>query len=193
MSAVMPRPVGACAYDRMSLGEVMLRCGRRHRAAPRSAEDARAVVPHARFHPLGQRGMDLSARSAGWGTAPREQYLRSANEAILVGAMVEGAAAIYRLDDIAAADGLDLLFIGRYDPSHLLGFPGQIDRPEVIEAIETAAATVARHGRELGMYVDDGAAAVRFRRLGVRFIGMSNDADALRRAFSAISSGLADV
>ena len=155
-----------------------------------SADDARAVVQHARFHPLGERGMDLYARSAGWGDTPRDEYLRAANEDILIGAMVEGVAAINHLEEIATVDGLDLLFIGPYDLSQSLGFPGQIDRPEVISAIETAATTAARHGRVLGMYVDDVAAANRFREVGVRFIGMSNDADVLRRAFASMSGGL---
>lgn len=156
-----------------------------------SVEDAREVVRHARFHPLGERGMDLYARSAGWGATGRDDYLRHANEEILVGAMVEGAAAIDHLDEIAAVDGLDLLFVGPYDLSQSLGFPGRIDRPEVVAAIEGAAATAATHGRVLGLYVDTVATARRYRDLGVRFIGMANDADLLRQAFAGIAQELA--
>lgn len=155
-----------------------------------SVEDARAVVNHARFHPLGERGMDLYARSAGWGATERDDYLRHANEEILVGAMVEGVAAIDHLEAIAGVEGLDLLFIGPYDLSQSLGYPGQIDRPEVVAAIETAAGIATRHGRVLGLYVDDVDTAVRFRGVGVRFLGMANDADILRQAFAAITSGL---
>lgn len=156
-----------------------------------SVADARAVVQHARFHPLGERGMDLYARSAGWGGTERDAYLRHANEEILVGVMVEGAAAVDDLEDIATVEGVDLLFIGPYDLSQSLGFPGQISHPEVVGAIERAAATATEHGRVLGLYVDDVDTAVRYRELGVRFIGMANDADILRQAFSGIANGLA--
>lgn len=157
-----------------------------------SVDDARAVVRHARFHPLGERGMDLYARAAGWGATDRDAYLRHANEEILVGAMVEGMAAIDHLEQIAQVEGLDLLFIGPYDLSQSLGYPGQIDRPEVVAAIETAAGIAARHGRVLGLYVDDVATAVRFREVGVRFLGMANDADLLRQAFAGTVAGLAE-
>ena len=156
-----------------------------------SVEDARAVVRHARFHPMGERGMDLYARSAGWGAMDRAEYLRHANEEILVGAMVEGVAAIDHLEEIAGVDGLDLLFIGPYDLSQSLGYPGQINRPEVIQAIEKAAEIASRHGRVLGLYVDDVATAKRFCEVGVRFIGMANDADLLRRVFAGTADGLA--
>lgn len=147
-------------------------------------DDARAAVRHARFHPLGERGLDLYARAAGWGGIDRGAYLRAANEEILVGVMVEGANALSDLEQIAALDGLDLLFIGPYDLSQSLGFPGQISRPEVVGAIEHAATVATRHGRVLGLYVDDVKTAIRYRGLGVRFIGMANDADVLRQAFA---------
>jgi 4-hydroxy-2-oxoheptanedioate aldolase len=146
-----------------------------------SVQDARDVVRHARFHPLGERGMDLYARAAGWGATDRDVYLRHANEDVLVGGMVEGGAAIEHLDEIAQVDGLDLLFIGPYDLSQSLGFPGRIDHPEVVAAIERAAGIAEKHGRVLGLYVDDVKTAIRYRSLGVRLIGMSNDADILQR------------
>ena len=155
-----------------------------------SVADAREVVQHARFHPLGERGMDLYARSAGWGDTDRDLYLRQANEEILVGAMVEATAALEHLDEIAAVEGLDLLFIGPYDLSQSLGFPGQIDHPEVVSGIEQAARTAAARGRVLGMYVDDVDTAVRYREIGVRFIGMANDADILRQSFATIVGAL---
>ncbi len=156
-----------------------------------SVEDAREVVGHARFGPLGERGMDLYARAADWGDTDRDAYLRHANEEVLVGVMVEGSAAIDDLAGIAAVEGLDLLFVGPYDLSQSLGYPGQISHPEVVSAIEQAAATAAEHGRVLGMYVDDVDTASRFRELGVRFIGMANDADILRQAFHLVTEGLA--
>jgi 4-hydroxy-2-oxoheptanedioate aldolase len=156
-----------------------------------SVEDAREVVGHARFGPLGERGMDLYARAAGWGETDRDTYLRHANEEILVGVMVEGSAAINDLADIAEVEGLDLLFVGPYDLSQSMGYPGQIDHPEVVRAIEQAAATADEHGRVLGMYVDDVDTAARYRDLGVRFIGMANDADILRQAFRLVTDGFA--
>jgi 4-hydroxy-2-oxoheptanedioate aldolase len=149
-----------------------------------SVEDAAAIVRAARFHPLGERGMDLYARAAGWGASERDDYLRAANEDIAVGVMVEGRAAVDHLAAIAEVEGLDLLFIGPYDLSQSLGFPGRIDHPQVVETIERAVATAAAHGKAIGLYVDSTETARRYRALGVRFFGMANDADVLRRRFA---------
>jgi 4-hydroxy-2-oxoheptanedioate aldolase len=157
-----------------------------------SVEDATAVVRAARFHPLGERGMDLYARSAGWGAMPRDDYLRSANEDIVVGVMVEGAAAVDRLDEIAQVEGLDLLFIGPYDLSQSLGLPGQIEHPTVVEAIERAVKVATSHKKVIGLYVDSTETARRYRALGVRFIGMANDADVLRRRFTQMVGEMAE-
>lgn len=155
-----------------------------------SAEDAAEVVQNTRFHPLGVRGMDVYARAAGWGATPRDEYLRRANEDIAIGVMVEGSAVIDRLGDIAAVEGLDLLFVGPYDLSQSLGLPGQVEHPTVTTAIEGVVATARAHGKAVGMYVDSVAMARRFVDLGVRFIGMANDADILHRSFTEMRQGL---
>lgn len=149
-----------------------------------SVEDAIAVVRASRFHPLGERGMDLYARSAGWGASERDKYLKAANEDIVVGVMVEGAAAVDRLDEIAEVEGLDLLFIGPYDLSQSLGLPGQISHPKVEETIERAVTIATAHRKVIGLYVDSTETARRYSALGVRFFGVANDADVLRHRFS---------
>lgn len=149
-----------------------------------SAEDAAEVVRDTRFHPIGARGMDIYARAAGWGATPRDEYLRRSNEDIVIGLMIEGSVVIDRLEDIAAVDGVDLLFIGPYDLSQSLGVPGQVEHPKVTAAIEGVVSTARSHHKAVGMYVDSVAMAKRVIDLGVQFIGMANDADILRRAFS---------
>lgn len=155
-----------------------------------SAEDAIEVVRNTRFHPVGARGMDVYARSAGWGAIPADEYLRRANDEVAIGVMVEGPAVIQQLEAIAGIEGLDLLFVGPYDLSQSLGLPGQVEHPEVIGAVEGVVATARTHGKAVGLYVDSIEAARRYLDLGVTFIGMANDADILRRAFVAMRDKL---
>lgn len=155
-----------------------------------SPEAAREVVAHTRFHPLGRRGMDLYARAADWGGVARPDYLADANERVLVAAMVEGADAFEQLPAIAAVEGLDLLFVGPYDLSQSLGLPGEIDHPRVLARIEEGVGLARSHGRALGIYVDDLPTALRYRDLGVQFVGMANDADLLRRRFGDLATAL---
>lgn len=156
-----------------------------------TAAEAEQVVRHARFHPLGARGMDLYARAAGWGAEPRDDYVAGANERTLVGIMAEGAAAFEHLDAIAEVEGLDLLFIGPYDLSQSVGLPGQVAHPKVLERIDWAIGVARAHGKAIGVYVDDVATAVRYRSRGVSFIGMANDADILRKSFTGLIAAFA--
>ena len=74
-------------------------------------------------------------------------------------AQIESAAAVAAVDEIAAVDGVDVLFIGPRDLSHDLGVPGDITAPAYVEALETVLAAGKRHGKACGMLVTDGAAA----------------------------------
>lgn len=151
-----------------------------------SAAEAAEVVAHARFHPIGARGMDLYARGASWGAEPRERYVAAANERTLVAVMAEGDQAFNDLEAIAEVEGLDLLFIGPYDLSQSLGMPGQVAHPTVLERIDWAISVARSRGKAIGVYVDDVDTARRYQELGAVFIGMANDADILRQAFAGL-------
>lgn len=157
-----------------------------------SLQDAEQAVRYARFHPLGERGMDLYARAADWGGIAGPDYLRRANAEVLVGVMVEGAAAMESIESIAKVEGLDLLFVGPYDLSQSLGVPGEVRRPEVVRHIRWAAEVARDNGRVLGCYVDDVETAREYRAAGVRLLGLSNDAEILRRALGERMSSFAE-
>jgi len=50
---------------------------------------------------------------------------------------VETEASVENLDDILAVPELGFVFIGPFDLSVSLGYPGEIDHPKVREAVET--------------------------------------------------------
>jgi 4-hydroxy-2-oxoheptanedioate aldolase len=51
------------------------------------------------------------------------------------------------VEEIAAVDGADVLFIGPLDLSMSLGILGQFDHPKFQEALETTAAAARKFGR----------------------------------------------
>lgn len=158
-----------------------------------SLSDAEEAVRWARYHPFGERGVDMYARAADWGGLPRGEYLRRANEEVLVGVMVEGATAMSSIESIAKISGLDLLFVGPYDLSQSLGMPGDVRHPEVVRLIRSAAEVAQGNGRVFGVYVDDVQTAREYQAAGVQFIGLANDADIFRRSLAELRSGLSGV
>ncbi|GGO84118.1 siderophore biosynthesis protein SbnG [Marinobacterium nitratireducens] len=111
-----------------------------------SADEARAVVAAARYHPLGRRGI-TGGRTTGFGTLPLGDYLARANDEILVVLMIESQRGVDNLDAILQAPGLDWILEGAMDLAHDLGVAPDHLHPQVQQAI----ATTARKTREAGL------------------------------------------
>ncbi|WP_174275324.1 HpcH/HpaI aldolase family protein [Sphingomonas bacterium] len=117
----------------------------------RSAADARALVASAHYGP-GGRGYAASTRAAGYGLATMEEHLaRSAAETVVV-AQIEDADALESVEEIAAVEGLDALFIGRADLTVSLGCSSQ-DDPRIIAAVERIVDICVARGLPVGMFL----------------------------------------
>ena len=53
--------------------------------------------------------------------------------------------------------------------------PGEIDHPQVVQAIESIVASVRKSGRYVGIYADNVEAAKKWIAAGVQFIALSVD------------------
>jgi 4-hydroxy-2-oxoheptanedioate aldolase len=155
-----------------------------------SRAEAEMVVHGARFHPLGGRGVDPYARSARYGTIPKEIYFTQANDRTLVGVQIEGMKGVQNLAEIIATKGTDLIFIGPYDLSQALGLPGQVHAPPVLAKVEEIVAAVRAKGKAVGIYADNVEEARRWRDLGIQFVAVSVDVRILWRACQAMVEAL---
>jgi 4-hydroxy-2-oxoheptanedioate aldolase len=80
----------------------------------RSADEARALVQAAKFPPWGRRGFGSPYSPASFGITSTE-YLQQANHSLLTIVQIETKEALDTVDEIAAVDGIDALFIGPVD------------------------------------------------------------------------------
>lgn len=140
-----------------------------------SGDEARKAILASRFHPIGERGMDIYARSAGYGKIPKEEYLTKANQETVVAIQIEGLEGVRSLEDILKVKGIDVVFIGPYDLSQSMGFPGEVDRPELISEMERMVKLVRAAGMAVGTYVDDPETAKKWTSLGIQFISILVD------------------
>ena len=69
---------------------------------------------------------------------------------MLVIAQIESPRAVANIREIAAVDGIDVLFIGPFDLSASMGKPGRFDDPEVAAMIERAEQAILASGKTLG-------------------------------------------
>jgi 4-hydroxy-2-oxoheptanedioate aldolase len=117
----------------------------------RSAEEARQWVEWARFPPLGKRGFDGAGADADHMLADPLEHLRHGNAETFLVLQIEDREAVECVDEIAAVDGYDLLFIGTGDLSISLGAPMQAGHPSVQRAIDRVAEAAAKHGKWWGI------------------------------------------
>ena len=114
-----------------------------------TADEAKRAVEFAKYPPDGSRGvsptwtrfMDVS-----W-----DDYLPAANEETCVVVQIETLLGIKNLDEIAAVDGVDVVFAGPADLSAALGAIGQMKHPELLRFIADLPRQVAAHGKAAGI------------------------------------------
>jgi 4-hydroxy-2-oxoheptanedioate aldolase len=153
-----------------------------------NAEEAAEVVRWAKFAPQGQRGADGANADMPYLMMPIGEYVRKANEETFVAIQVEDADAVARADEIAAVDGVDILFFGPGDFSILSGFPGQMDHPEIERAMEHVAAAARRHGKHWGMPCFSPDHGRKLLDMGARFLAHGADIVLLKRALENIQA-----
>jgi len=134
---------------------------------------ARAVVSFAKYPPDGVRGAAAAAASRyGMELA---SYLQNANAETCVGVQIETKEALENLEEIAAVDGVDLLFVGPQDLTLSLGLGGDRRNPKVLEAMRQVVNACERHGKLPGTL----AATPEEKRvdvdLGFRFVALASD------------------
>lgn len=115
-----------------------------------TAAEARAVVEACRFHPEGKRGLG-GGRMAdfGFGIATTD-YVKQANEQMLVCVQIEDVEAVDNLDGILAVEGVDVFFIGPTDLAQSLGYPGQNSHPDVQKVVQETFARIHAAGKASG-------------------------------------------
>lgn len=150
-----------------------------------SLEDAKKVVYMTKFHPIGRRPIDGGNADGGFGYVSLDDYLTQSNERKFVCVQIEDPEPMAELDEIAALDGIDMLFFGPADFSHGIGAPGQFDHPELLDARRKVAQAARRHGKFAGTV---GAASQLgdLVKMGYSYINIGADVSALRRHFSGI-------
>ncbi|KAM0245137.1 hypothetical protein ACHAP5_005677 [Fusarium lateritium] len=128
----------------------------------RTPEEARQLVQSAKFPPLGRRGFGSPIATERFHPEPSfTQYLQQANEALLTIVQIETKEALESIDEIAAVEGVDVLFIGPFDLGNAIGHPiiDGVMAPELKEAIAKILAASQKAGKKTGVYCTGGEQA----------------------------------
>ena len=151
-----------------------------------SAEQAAELVRAVRYPPEGVRGVGSSlARSSRWNRVPG--YLADAAATVSLFVQIESRTAMERVAEIAAVDGVDGILVGPADLAASMGFLGQQDHPEVVDAVLHAIRVGVELGTPVGVNAFAADAADRYLEAGAAFVLVGADVQLLARASEALS------
>lgn len=141
----------------------------------RNAEEARQWVDWAKYPPLGKRGFDNAGVDADYALGDSMEYLQHANEETFLVLQIEDKEAVDCVDEIAAVEGVDLLFIGPADLSISYGVPLQREHPLLQRAMDKVANAAAKAGKWWGTVTNTPESAQKELDRGARMVTCAND------------------
>lgn len=148
-----------------------------------TAEQARELVRCMRYPPDGIRGM-AGTRASGWGRNPN--YAKEANREVCLLVQAETRAGIENLDEIAAVDGVDGVFIGPSDLSAAFGHVGDPWHPEMQALIAETFKRIQKAGKAVGILTLDETLAKQHVEMGATFIALGTDSNLMVKGTSQL-------
>jgi 4-hydroxy-2-oxoheptanedioate aldolase len=155
-----------------------------------TADQARELVRCAKYPPDGIRGM-AATRASGWGR--NAAYAKEANAQVCLLVQAETRKAIDNLDEIAAVEGVDGVFIGPSDLSAAFGHVGDPWHPEMEKLHEDTFRRILKAGKAVGILTLEEARARQHVEMGATFIALGTDTNLLVKGTNALVSAFKDV
>lgn len=141
-----------------------------------NAEEAQRAVQSAKYPPKGHRSHTGAKPQLGFDRVPIAESIEVVNENILLGMMLETQEGIDNVDEIAAVEGVDVLFIGTQDLSIAMGVPGELNHERIQQAYEKMISAALNNGKSAGMGgVYDKTLIPGYIDMGVRFVLAGTD------------------
>lgn len=134
------------------------------------AAQAAEVVKHAKYWPIGERGLAFSTRATRYGHVPPQEHMERANREVLVVVQIETMASVAQVDEIAAVQGVDVIFVGPTDLSQSMGFPGELNRPELKANVAKVIEAARSRGKFVGTITSNPRDARELKEQGVQFL-----------------------
>ncbi len=155
-----------------------------------SIVDAESVIHSAKYAPLGARGLSIFTRAGKYFKDEGDNHTDRQNDETMIVVHIEGKRGLDNLEEIMTVDGIDVLFLGPYDISQSLGYPGDVRNPIVETALREATAKARAQGRAVGSYAKDVEMGKWLIDLGIQYISINVDATIYMQACETIVNSL---
>ncbi len=118
------------------------------------------------------------------------RYVQTANDEVVTLVLIEHPDAIGNIEEIVSVPGIDLAIIGIFDLAVSLGYPGQLDHPEVQAAVARAERAILASEVALGGVALSPPQAKQMGERGYRALGLGFDWTLVQRGAAAVLDGV---
>jgi 2-keto-3-deoxy-L-rhamnonate aldolase RhmA len=158
-----------------------------------TAEDMARIVKATKYHPLGNRPMNLRGPHTDYYAGKPREIIDHLNRETLSVAMIETRTAIDNLAEILKVPGLDCIMIGPDDLSQDLGVPGELQAPILLEAYEEIFARCKAAKVPYGLSAQSPEMAKTWVSKGCTWVPYQNDAAMVLNAARAVVPQLREI
>jgi 2-keto-3-deoxy-L-rhamnonate aldolase RhmA len=157
-----------------------------------SAEQAATIVSWATYPPHGVRGAAFGLAHDDYAREDNDAYMRWANAERAILTQIETVRGLAAVEEIAAVDGVDVLWVGHYDLTNSMGIPGKFDHPDYLAALDRVVAAAQSHGKYAGFMAGSPAEAAMLVERGFSILAYGGDLwvyqDALRDGIAKVQA-----
>ena len=149
-------------------------------------EEALNIVQSSKYPPNGVRGAGFGFAHDNYKNESPLSYINTANSNLINIIQIESKQALENVEEIAAIDGVDCLWVGHFDLTNFLGIPGQFGSDIYFNSIKRVVAAAKLNKKSLGIMVNNQDELKMYSDLGFNMIAVGTEMSILSRSISQI-------
>ncbi len=149
-------------------------------------EEALNIIQSSKYPPNGVRGAGFGFAHDNYKNESPLSYINTANSNLINIIQIESKQALENVEEIAAIDGVDCLWVGHFDLTNFLGIPGQFGSDIYFNSIKRVVAAAKLNKKSLGIMVNNKDELKMYSDLGFNMIAVGTEMSILSRSISQI-------
>ena len=149
-------------------------------------EEALNIVQSSKYPPNGVRGAGFGFAHDNYKNESPLSYINTANSNLINIIQIESKQGLENVEEIAAIDGVDCLWVGHFDLTNFLGIPGQFDSDIYFNSIKKVVAAAKLNKKSLGIMVNNQDELKMYSDFGFNMIAVGTEMSILSRSISQI-------
>ena len=152
----------------------------------RSVNEMKRLIELAKYPPMGRRGFSPYTRAGEFNKENSSRLTTEANTNTLLIVNVEDDFGLKNLNEIVEVEAIDVIFIGIFDLSKVLGVPGEVESSVVLNALKKATKVIHKSNKKVGSIASSPSMLGLLKNMGVDYITYSVDTGILRDGYSMV-------